>query len=315
MCARFFAGNNMQIRNIVLGALAAFITTLGVAAWATAQVGSISLFKLVGGTAIQPIRDTFTIGSNAERIAHGYFDNLTATTATITGISAGDILPSANNTYDVGAYGSAWKDIYASGTVLTNSLSIDNGSVGTPSLYFASDPNTGIWKHNTDTLGIQSGGSRAMIFGTASNLSYHDLNPDTTSARDLGATSLHWAELHADDIYGYGTLYTGSRQFTEATEASFLQADNQPCNNGSGEQCSLHYDIDSEYMLKLYAEGDGAGGIQNKSINLYPETLRVGEANSTSYMFIGAGDGCMELAFTTSSTFPTASPTSTSLCN
>src|SRR3990167_1524013 len=81
-----------------------------------------SLWKRGTGVAIQPLNTTDELGDSSNRIANGYFTalditELTATTATITGISAGHLIPSVNNTYNIGSSALSWRNIYASSTV------------------------------------------------------------------------------------------------------------------------------------------------------------------------------------------------------
>jgi len=365
----------MKTRNILIGTLATFIITLGFAAWATAQVGSISLLKLVGGTAMQPIRDTYTLGSNTNRIAHIYADYFTASTTTVDGVIASNMLPSlddtwdigsatkrwvdayfsgtvtstnavftdvvingtctgagcgtadftdvdsdlipdTNNAYDIGAVTSSFANIYASGTAYMSKASAGAGAVGTPSITFTGDPDTGLYSVGANSLGVAIGGAVKLgLTGTALT-QYTDILPSADNTYDLGSSAYTLAESHVQDAYVYDVLQTGRTVFTEADKATFLEAINLPCGTslGAGLQCSYVFNVDSQYMLKLYSEGDGSGGIQNESIDMYPNQERFGKGSATTTWFIGTMDGCGMLQFTSSSTFPTLTPTSTSAC-
>ena len=78
---------------------------------------------------------TFNIGTNGNRVANGYFDTLYGDGSNLTGISAGlpttggtltgtlnsrHIIPTANNTYDLGSSSNRWANLY------TNDLNLSN---------------------------------------------------------------------------------------------------------------------------------------------------------------------------------------------
>jgi len=57
--------------------------------------------------------------------------NAASDTVTVTADVASNLIPSADNTYDLGASGSEWKDLYIDGTANIDTGSIDTANVGT----------------------------------------------------------------------------------------------------------------------------------------------------------------------------------------
>jgi hypothetical protein len=57
--------------------------------------------------------------------------NAASDTVTVTADVASNLIPSADNTYDLGASGSEWKDLYVDGTANIDTGSIDTANVGT----------------------------------------------------------------------------------------------------------------------------------------------------------------------------------------
>jgi hypothetical protein len=139
----------------------------------------------------------------------GTFTTLTATgnvtlgnaatdTVTITADVASNIIPSADNTYDLGASGSEWKDLYIDGTANIDSLvantadinggtidgtaiggasaaagafttlsasgvtTVQAGTVSAPAITTTGDTNTGIFFPAADTIAFSEGGSERM---------------------------------------------------------------------------------------------------------------------------------------------------------
>uniref|UniRef100_A0A6H1ZCF0 Putative tail protein n=1 Tax=viral metagenome TaxID=1070528 RepID=A0A6H1ZCF0_9ZZZZ len=336
----------------------------------------------------------------------GEFDTLTvgtftATTATITGVSAGDILPSANNTYDIGSGALSWKDVYASGTARFGSIVTNSGTVGASITNIGgvvttiSDSTAGAYglkttgavridgvtltadvqpiTNNTKNLGsvtsgwkdvyasgtfhgadvdlsgtLDVGGNTSLggtlgvdgnvimdgssnrandnkVIGYGSGLDYWgtyvsadtEFNFSSTNVDGSGTDGTLWSIVDGTDTVAFpGTIQTGQFTFEDQDEASFLTWADMGCvGTTAGEQCSYIAKLGGEYMMKMYGEHDGSGNVQNQSINMYPDTLKFGKRDVTSYMYIGTTDGCGALTFTTSSTYPTLTPTSTSFCN
>lgn len=74
-------------------------------------------------------------GTASNPIANGYFLNLNSTTSTITAIAS------------------------------STALSLGDGTAANPSLYFTADPDTGLYRSSTNTLGITANGTEQILIG------------------------------------------------------------------------------------------------------------------------------------------------------
>jgi len=130
-------------------------------------------------------------------------DSATADTLTVTARLAADLDPSANNTYDLGSFGLAYKSIYTSSTVYLGSVT---STQITP------------WANNTSQLG-QFGQAWKNIF--VSSTSYLGsvtstmINPWANNTSDLGAYGNAWKNFYASS-----TVYLTSVSTTQGIEAA-----------------------------------------------------------------------------------------------
>ncbi|MEW5797324.1 MAG: hypothetical protein AB1772_13345, partial [Candidatus Zixiibacteriota bacterium] len=73
------------------------------------------------------------------------------------GVSTTNIYPIANNTYDLGSYGAAWKDVYVSGTIYTSTTQFAKGGAAVPTITFQGDADTGLYSAGANQIGFASG--------------------------------------------------------------------------------------------------------------------------------------------------------------
>ena len=128
-------------------------TTLG-----NAGTDTVTVTADVASNLIPSADSTYTLGDSSSYWSHGYIDAITTTgnvtvggnitvtgNATISGnLTFGDaatdtvtlsadvssnILPSADNTYDLGATGSEWKDIYINGTAYLDAINFNGTAI------------------------------------------------------------------------------------------------------------------------------------------------------------------------------------------
>ena len=166
--------------------------------------GSVTTIDINGGTI-----DGVTIGGASA--GAGTFTTLTATgnvtlgnaetdTVTITADVASNILPSADNTYDLGGVGAEWKDLYIDGTANIDSLVADTADINggtidgtviggsTPAaisgttgsfsgdvsiadkIVHTGDTNTAIRFPAADTVTVETAGSERMRIDASGNL-------------------------------------------------------------------------------------------------------------------------------------------------
>ncbi len=72
-----------------------------------------------------------TLSGNLAANGNVTLGNADTDTVTVTADVASNLIPSADNTYDLGASGSEWKDLYVDGTANIDTGSIDTANVGT----------------------------------------------------------------------------------------------------------------------------------------------------------------------------------------
>ena len=128
--------------------------------WGTIAAPSIN-FNANSNTGLcNPGGTNVTIVANGQEICA--FDDINGV-----GVSK-NLIPKANNTYNLGLDGARWNETY------TNKILVGNGTVSAPSISFTSDINTGIYSSTTDRVDVSAGGvntfgvtsTQAIINGT-----------------------------------------------------------------------------------------------------------------------------------------------------
>ena len=87
--------------------------------------GATTLSDTLAVTGNQTNTGNLTVNGNTT------LGNAASDTVTVTADVASNLIPSADNTYDLGASGSEWKDLYIDGTANIDTGSIDTANVGT----------------------------------------------------------------------------------------------------------------------------------------------------------------------------------------
>ena len=87
--------------------------------------GATTLSDTLAVTGNQTNTGNLTVNGNTT------LGNAASDTVTVTADVASNLIPSADNTYDLGASGSEWKDLYIAGTANIDTGSIDTANVGT----------------------------------------------------------------------------------------------------------------------------------------------------------------------------------------
>ena len=76
------------------------------------------------------------------------------------------LLPTADNTYDIGSVAASWKDVYADGTIYgatvqaATLLKFADGTVGAPGLAFKDDLDNGMYRIGTNNWALSAGGTK-----------------------------------------------------------------------------------------------------------------------------------------------------------
>lgn len=143
----------------------------------TAAAGTFTVLTATTIGGVTPGAGNFTTLSATGNVDLG---NATSDTITFTGRADSDLIPSANNTYDLGSASNRWADLYTAGTSQHEGTF---NALGTAN--FNGDVNLG--NAVTDSI---------TFTGRADS----DFIPITDSTYDLGSSSRAWAEVHADDV-------------------------------------------------------------------------------------------------------------------
>ncbi len=81
--------------------------------------------------------------------------------------SGGDLRPYADKAYDIGSSSLRVHYLYGSVINIDNEIQVSNGTAADPSFTFSSDGDTGIYRSNTNEIGITTGNSTAATFGSS----------------------------------------------------------------------------------------------------------------------------------------------------
>ncbi|MFN2486501.1 MAG: hypothetical protein ABR609_07845 [Acidimicrobiia bacterium] len=79
----------------------------------------------------------------------------------------------------------------------TSVRNLDDGTAAAPSVAFASDPDTGVYRGTDNSVALASGGVTKVRTdqGTTALFFFGHANPDSNNGRDLGVAGLNWRSL------------------------------------------------------------------------------------------------------------------------
>ena len=133
--------------------------------------------------------------------------------------STGGLYPALNknNTYDIGGFQYAWRDIFASGSVYGRRMIVETGTAAAPGFAFASNTATGliVAGSSASELSIVLNSNEFYTFST------NQIEPAGNSEHSLGKFSNAWSNLFAS-----GTLYAASSTYynNEATSTIYAKS-------------------------------------------------------------------------------------------
>ena len=164
-------------------------------------------------------------------IASINFTNVTTTNLSVTNIN-GNLIPLANNAFDIGTSTKSWRDVYASGTLRVGTAVIVAGSSAVTSTFAAAVSSTRFIVNSGDVnnpgFSFGSGASGYGIYAPVANYSVGittagvqrfkcdvgdctvaqtlyvagNALPNINNTKDLGSMSVSWR-----DVYASGTSY------------------------------------------------------------------------------------------------------------
>ena len=134
------------------------------------------------------ITGNLTVDGNATINGNTTLGNATSDTVTVTARVASNVLPSADNTYDLGASANAWKDLYIDGTATMALVAISGGTINGVSIG-ATTPATFLAVDNLSLDGntIASTNTNGNIVIAPNGTGDVQLDADTVRVGDSGA--------------------------------------------------------------------------------------------------------------------------------
>ena len=134
------------------------------------------------------ITGNLTVDGNATINGNTTLGNATSDTVTVTARVASNVLPSADNTYDLGASANAWKDLYIDGTATMALVAISGGTINGVSIG-ATTPATFLAVDNLSLDGntIASTDTNGNIVIAPNGTGDVQLDADTVRVGDSGA--------------------------------------------------------------------------------------------------------------------------------
>jgi hypothetical protein len=134
------------------------------------------------------ITGNLTVDGNATINGNTTLGNATSDTVTVTARVASNVLPSADNTYDLGASANAWKDLYVDGTATMALVAISGGTINGVSIG-ATTPATFLAVDNLSLNGntIASTDTNGNIVIAPNGTGDVQLDADTVRVGDSGA--------------------------------------------------------------------------------------------------------------------------------
>lgn len=156
---------------------------------------------------------------------------------------------------------------------LDGTFATPDGSATTPSLNFASDTNTGIYKYAADTIGFSTNGTYRMLIG--GNLSTDDGGPSllwktTTNPVENAVDGIQFSSIGRLSIGNFGNCLVLNRHTTTGTIVGIRY--NQS-NVGSivVTQSATGYNTSSDYRLKenVVALTDGKTRLNQLRVNRF----------------------------------------------
>ena len=136
------------------------------------------------------ITGNLTVDGNATINGNTTLGNATSDTVTVTARVASNVLPSADNTYDLGASANAWKDLYIDGTATMALVAISGGTINGVSIG-ATTPATFLAVDNLSLDGntIASTDTNGNIVIAPNGTGDVQLDADTVRVGDSGAAA------------------------------------------------------------------------------------------------------------------------------
>jgi phage gp45-like len=156
-----------------------------------AQVDTLQVDESATIAANLTVTGNATITTNLTVNGNTTIGNAATDTITVTADVASNLIPSVDNTYDLGAATDEWRDLYIDGTATIDTLQVDESATITANLTV--NGNTTLGNAATDTVTITA--------DIASNLI-----PSVDNTHDLGSATDEWRNIYIDGTAQVDTL-------------------------------------------------------------------------------------------------------------
>ena len=182
--------------------------TFGVTGLSTLASLGVTTTLTVGGSV--GITGATIMSGNLTVNGNTVIGNAASDTVTVTADVASNLIPSADSTYDLGATGSEWRDLYIDGTAKIDALeadtaNIDGGSVDGTSIG-AGTPSSGSFAGLTATGTVNLSGATVSNLGAVTTA---DINGGTVDGVTIGTNSAV-TDLRVDNLKVDGNAITST---------------------------------------------------------------------------------------------------------
>ena len=208
-----------------------------------AQVDTLQVDESATIAANLTVTGNATITTNLTVNGNTTIGNAATDTITVTADVASNLIPSADNTYDLGAATDEWRDLYIDGTATIDTLQVDESATITANLTV--NGNTTLGNAATDTVTITA--------DVASNLI-----PSVDDTHDLGSATDEWRNIYID-----GTAQVDTLQVDESATitANLTVNGNTTLGNAATDTVTVTADVASNLIPSADATYDlGATG-------------------------------------------------------
>ena len=137
------------------------------------------------------VDESATITANLTVNGNTTLGNAATDTVTVNADIASNLIPSADNTHDLGSATDEWRNIYVDGTAQVDTLQVDESATITANLTV--NGNTVLGDADTDTVTVNADIASSLI-------------PDADNTYDLGISTNEWRNLYIDGTAQVDTL-------------------------------------------------------------------------------------------------------------
>src|SRR3989338_6314626 len=209
--------------------------------------------------------DAVSVGSTANSSTLAVYNTLTVT---------GNVNPQHNDNYDLGAYGTAWQDLFASGTVRAGALNITGATTFTGAIFGSSTLLIGDAAGDTELniqndaveIGQSTNSTTLAVFGNTTVTG--NVLSQTNDQYDLGSYTQSWNE-----VYASGTVRTNALEVGQGFGASGLSVSSAGVLQLDG----------AAFMSSTLLIGNAAG---NDNFSVATDAVSVGSTANSSTLAV-----------------------------